>query len=226
VSARSGRGLAAVALIVAAVCVSLGLWQTRRLGERRARNAAIAARREAPSLELRGRLSADSVRQRSVRVTGVLDYARQRTWPGRTVDGVPGVAILTPLRLGDGTAVFVDRGWVPSPDARHVDLERTRERDSVTLDGLALPAPRAPGDVVPDALTDSLPYPVASYVVQWLPESGRFSDSPLPVRRWPAPALDDGPHLSYAIQWFAFAAIALGGMVAVWRQAGRPRGSS
>jgi len=212
-----------VALLVAAVCVGLGLWQVRRLGERRAHNAAMAVRREAPPIVLRGRLALDRVRYRSVRVTGVLDYARQRTWPGRTVDGVPGVAILTPVRLEDGTAVFVDRGWVPSPDARHVELERTRERDTVSLDGLALPAPRARGDVDPAALRDSLPYPIAPYVVQWLPRGAAFSDSPLPVRRWPAPALDDGPHLSYAIQWFAFAAIALGGMAAWLRQAGASR---
>jgi surfeit locus 1 family protein len=30
-------------------------------------------------------------------------------------------------------------------------------------------------------------------------------------RRISMPALDDGPHLSYAIQWFGFALIALGG---------------
>jgi cytochrome oxidase assembly protein ShyY1 len=30
--------------------------------------------------------------------------------------------------------------------------------------------------------------------------------------------LDDGPHRSYAVQWFCFAAIALGGAVAVIRR--------
>ena len=33
--------------------------------------------------------------------------------------------------------------------------------------------------------------------------------------RLPPPALDEGPHLSYAIQWFSFAAIALIGGTAV-----------
>ena len=36
--------------------------------------------------------------------------------------------------------------------------------------------------------------------------------------RLPPPRLDDGPHLSYAIQWFAFAAIALAGAVVVARR--------
>jgi cytochrome oxidase assembly protein ShyY1 len=134
------------------------------------------------------------------------------------------VAVLTPLRLADGSAVFVDRGWVPSPDARAIDPTRTREADTATVTGLGVRAPRAPGDVDPVALADSLPYPLAAFVIQWLPAGDGFSDSPLPVRRWPAAELDDGPHLSYAIQWFAFAAIALGGMVAVVRQAREPRG--
>lgn len=218
-----GLGLAGAALVAAALCSGLGGWQLHRLGERRARNAAIAARRAAPPLALRGGVPADSVEHRRVLATGVLDYPRQRVWPGRTHQGVPGVTILTPLRLADGTAVFVDRGWVPSPDGQHVDLARTREHDTVTVVGLARRAPRAPGDVDPRALGDSLPYAVAPFVVQWLPAGEGFSDSPMPVRRWPAVALDDGPHLSYAIQWFAFAAIALGGMVAVLRQARRPR---
>ena len=218
-----GTGLALVALAVAAVCVRLGVWQLDRLRERRTRNAAIVARREAPPLDIVGRVPADSVWQRVVRVTGVLDYTAERVWPGRTVEGVPGVAILTPLRLADGTAVFVDRGWVPSPDARRVDLGRARERDTVTVGGLGLRAPRAAGDVDPAALADSLPYPIAPFVVQWLPAASAYADSPLPVRRWPAPVLDDGPHLFYAIQWLAFAAIALGGMVAVVREGRRGR---
>ena len=39
--------------------------------------------------------------------------------------------------------------------------------------------------------------------------------SPAPRRSSP-PALDDGPHLNYAIQWFAFAGIAFGGAAALW----------
>jgi cytochrome oxidase assembly protein ShyY1 len=39
-------------------------------------------------------------------------------------------------------------------------------------------------------------------------------------RRVELPPLDDGPHLSYAIQWFAFATIAVGGAV-LWLRKGR-----
>lgn len=218
---RGRVGLVAVALVTAAICMQLGRWQLERLDQRRARNAAIAARRAAPPLELGGRLPADSVWQRRVRAHGVLDYAHERVWPGRTMHGVPGVALLTPLRLADGSAVFVDRGWVPSADGRHVDLARTRERDTVTVAALGVRAPRGPGDADPVALADSLPYALAPFTLQWLPDGATFSVSPLPVRRWAAPALDDGPHLAYALQWFAFAVIAIGGALALLRTAQR-----
>jgi surfeit locus 1 family protein len=216
--------LVGIAVLVSAVCVRLGLWQLDRRMERRTRNAWIAARRATPPVALgtgRGvEPPADSLWQRRVVVRGTFDWARQRVWAGRTVDGVPGAALLTPLRLADGTTVFVDRGWVPAPDARTVDPAATREADTATVTGLLLRAPRGPGDVDPTRLGDADLRPV---VVVWAPDSGRYSASPLPVRRWPAPALDDGPHLGYAIQWFSFAAIALGGAAALLFQ-GRPRG--
>jgi surfeit locus 1 family protein len=148
----------------------------------------------------------------------VSDYDRERVWLGRTFDGAPGVAIVTPIRLADGSAVLVDRGFAPSPDARRVDLAATREGDTLTVSGLALRAPRGRGDADPRALADSFPYALAPVVVQWLPDGGAFSGSRIPLRRWPAAPLNDGPHRSYAIQWFAFAAVALGGAVAVLRR--------
>ena len=50
-----------------------------------------------------------------------------------------------------------------------------------------------------------LPYPLLPVLVRQTPDSGL---APLP-HRLPAPELSEGPHLSYAIQWFAFAAMTL-----------------
>jgi len=43
---------------------------------------------------------------------------------------------------------------------------------------------------------------------------------------WPAPEPGDGPHLSYAIQWFAFAGIVILGMGALIRKQAREREAS
>jgi len=198
--------LAIVAVLVAALCVGAGIWQLDRLSQRRARNAGLAARLALPPLELRAGTSADSARQRRVRARGVYDFTAERTWPGRSFDGTPGVALITPLRLADGAAVLVDRGWVPSADAFHVDHAAYREPDSAFVEGIAFVPPRGRADVDPAGF---LPF-----VLQLVtPEPARG----LP-RRWPAPAFDNGPHLSYAIQWFSFAVIALVGTAVMIRK--------
>ena len=198
--------LAIVAVLVAAACVAAGIWQLDRLAQRRARNAGLSARLALPPLELRGGISADSARQRRVVARGVYDFSAERTWPGRSFDGTPGVALITPLRLADGAAVLVDRGWVPSPDAFHVDPAAYREPDTGIVEGIAFVPPRGRGDVNPAGF---LPF----VLQQVTPAPSRG----LP-RRWPAPAFDNGPHLSYAIQWFSFAVIALVGTAVMIRK--------
>jgi len=84
--------LAIGAVIVAAGCIGAGIWQLDRLAGRRARNAVLAARLALPALEVRRGLSADSARQRRVTARGVYDFAAERTWPGRSFEGTPGVA--------------------------------------------------------------------------------------------------------------------------------------
>jgi surfeit locus 1 family protein len=195
-----------VAIGIAAACVRLGIWQIARLQERRAANAAIATREGAPVLDLSGDESLDSVQWRRVRVAGAYDYAREQVWTGRTFQGVPGVALLTPLRVARGRDVWVNRGWVPSPDAHQIDQARWREADTATVAGIALPHPGLPY-VVDDTLapTDRAPDPS--------------------IQRWPGPVLSDGPHLSYVIQWFSFAAIILGGSLMLFRKRASSRRS-
>ena len=204
----------AIAVAVAAGCVRLGVWQVDRLQQRRARNTQVRAARERPAVEAHAGLPADSAASRRVHAAGRYDYAHQQLWRGRAYEGVPGVALVTPLLLAGGSAVFVDRGWAPSPDAAHVDEQAYREPDTTEVLGLGFRAPRGRGDVNPAALGDSLPYPVLPFIVQQLPPSTAVN-RPLPpgLIRWPPPPLDDGPHLSYAIQWFCFAVIILVGSV-------------
>jgi surfeit locus 1 family protein len=212
------RAALAGALLIAAACVRLGVWQLDRLRQRRARNAHVLATRSRPPIPVAGSLSTDSARDRRLFARGAYDYARERLWHGRSYEGVPGVDLVTPLRLPDGTAVLVDRGWAPSPDGYHVDQGAYREGDSAEVLGIGVTAPRAPGDVDPAALRDSLPYPLLLFVIQELPNAPSSPTSPnLHQRpaRWPAPELSDGPHLSYAIQWFSFAVIIVVGSFAL-----------
>ena len=57
---------------------------------------------------------------------GRFDLDRQIVKVGRPMDGIPGVVVIAPLVLGDGSAILVERGWAPSPDARRVELRVAR----------------------------------------------------------------------------------------------------
>src|SRR5438034_1230846 len=130
-----------------------------------------------------------------------------------------------PLRLSSDAAVFVDRGWAPSADALHVDRAALREGEAATVTGLAYAAPRGRGDVDPTRLTDSLPYSIAPFIIQAL-HSDRPTVRPSDLVYWPAPEPGDGPHLSYAIQWFAFAGTVILAMGALIRKQAREREAS
>jgi len=209
---------AAIALAAAALFVRLGLWQLDRLGQRRARNELLATRLAAAPAPWS---DTTAVRYRRVTLTGVPDYEREIVLVGRSRGGSPGVNLVTPLRRrGSDTAVLVNRGWVYAPDATTVDHARWRGADTLAVEGYveAFSEP-GPGDLPAHqrlarrlshrAVAASFPYPIAPVYVVAL-DGGRppRADAPAPP---PVPAPDDGPHLGYALQWFAFAAIAVVG---------------
>jgi surfeit locus 1 family protein len=65
---------------------------------------------------------------------------------GRVYQGVPGVEVVSPLVLDNGkSAVLVNRGFVPTPDASTVEPDSLREPGTVRVEGIALPIPSGGG---------------------------------------------------------------------------------
>lgn len=215
-------------LTAAAVCARLGVWQLSRLGERRLRNEFVRARLNFPAVPL-GALPSDTalVRFRRAEARGVYDFDREFVLSGRSRNGSPGVYVVTPLRVAGGNeTVLVNRGWVYSPDASAIDLARWRERDSGTVRGFVdlFPAPRAGTPVSPrrprayrwldrPTLERETGRRLAPVVLVARGDTAGMGASRIPVRLDPPP-LDEGPHWNYAVQWFAFAGVALAGLVA------------
>jgi len=129
-------------LLVAAAAVGLGLWQLRRLGARREANRMAAAARAMPPLLVAG---ADSVRlglNRRARLVGLFDEHHEFLLRGRVVQGVPAVLVVTPLRTpGRDTAVLVNRGYVPAPDATDPGAATWSEPGTIEVEGVLLPVP-------------------------------------------------------------------------------------
>ena len=232
--ARRHLWLLGAALLVAAVCVRLGIWQLQRLAERRAYNATVLSASSLPAVELDA-LPEGDIRYRPVIVRGRYDTARELVLANRPRRGSPGVHVLTPLlRAGNDTAILVVRGWVYAPDAAHAALERWRE-DSARGDAgyvraydQAAPGQRPAGtgailrQLQYDAAAERMPYPLAPYLVV-LTGDGADSVSRHPPRL-DSPALGEGNHLSYAFQWFAFAVVAIAGTIVFIRHSRRPAG--
>jgi cytochrome oxidase assembly protein ShyY1 len=129
----------------------------------------------------------------------------QRTESNRSLNGLPGVYVVTPLRFADGTGVLIQRGFAASPDARTVDAARLVEPESTVVEGVLLSAAGRLA-VHPESL--ALGYPLLPLVVR---RTAAVAGMPRGLAVIGLPPLEDGPHLSYAMQWFAFALIALVG---------------
>ena len=104
-------------LVGSAVCVRLGIWQLDRLQQRRTFNAHVEAMWSAPPLTLTGVSMAEgltTMEYRAVQVSGTYDFANQVALRNSYFQGQYGYYLLTPLLLNDGSAVLVERGWIPA----------------------------------------------------------------------------------------------------------------
>lgn len=214
----------AIAVVLGVACVRLAFWQLDRRAERRAYNRSVASRSHGAAVDVQA-LAGDTgvLRYRRARIRGVADYDREIVLGNRSRSGAPGVNLITPVRIpGRDTAVLVNRGWVYSPDAASPAAGSWRESETVSFEGYvdilaagaAAPVTERRPRMIPRMTLASvqarLPYPVAGvYVVAQLPaDSARAG---VPARLQLPVVTDEGPHLSYAVQWFIFATIAFVG---------------
>lgn len=162
---------------------------------------------------------------RRVQVTGRYDPAHQIVVTLRTVGGVGGSEVLTPLRLPDGRAVLVDRGFYAVPDSAPpgdpgiAPVAPGGAVDAVGYLRLAEGTSRPPAAeegqatltrIDPAAAERVLGYPVLS---GYLTLTDSSPTQPAGLTAIAPPSYDTGPYLSYSVQWVIFSVIAVGGLV-------------
>lgn len=225
-------------LVISLLFVRLGLWQLDRRAERAQENQVYATRLASepePLLAVLGSVGSDveSLEFRRVGVTGTFRPDLEVLVRNRTNRlGTAGFHVLTPFELSDGSIVIINRGWVPL-DADQVPLSGFPPPSGmVDMIGLVrLTEVRSLGPVDPegdihifsrvdlDRLSRLYDSSLAPVWLQTLDTGERVLPEPLE----PLAVDDPGPHLSYAVQWFSFAAISVVGYAVVLRQAGRKR---
>ena len=223
--------LIAAVLLVAVAAIGLGRWQLRRLHDRRASNAALQAAGQLLPLRLPDQLptsrSIDSGRR--IIATGHFEPAKQIILRGHVQDDGPGIQIVTPFVFDSSNAVlWVLRGFVKTPDAvTPPDTIPAPAAGTVTIHGVAYAIPVTTDSGAPllhkgvttwkrldrSTARARLPESLATYLILASDSAdvGHLATVALPK-------LNDGPHLSYALQWFGIAlAVITFGAVVLWR---------
>jgi cytochrome oxidase assembly protein ShyY1 len=233
--------LLVVLLIV--LMVNLGFWQLRRMDEKQDRNALIEARMDEPVVAVEdlagpgaGDAAVDEARFRRVEASGTYDPAATVVVRNRSQDGTAGAWLVTPLTLASGDQVGVIRGFVGLDDQGEAPQPAPPEGD-VTVTGLAMDPDRLGGTagrdldefIGTDGVLPVLVQAQASDPADAGPDTAA-AEGPSPASKpspaaeaaglvaIPAPELSEGPHLSYAVQWFIFSTIALVGYPIILRR--------
>jgi cytochrome oxidase assembly protein ShyY1 len=199
-------------LVLTVSFLALGFWQLARNDHKQSLARRARAAYAAPAPDISGSVPPGSRAQ----ATGEYDPRHEVLLRNRVHNEQDGSDVLTPLRLADGTAVLVDRGWTAStstvgPAATGGVVVRgivhtsspLSAGDSVDHAGARLTLPRV--DLA--RIGRDLPYRLRP---EWIEVQ---SQTPVPASDAPAlpvpPPPDQVNHMQYAIEWFGFAAIGI-----------------
>lgn len=212
-----------IVVITVVAFVNLGMWQLRRLDERRALNATVESRMAEDPVDLELLLSTvgtdpKDLEYRRVTAAGTYNVQHEILLQARTLNGVSGHNVVTPLAV-QGMSLAVNRGWVP------IDAQGPPVPDALPPAGivgvagiLRVSEERGPTGAIEDdgsyrkigrldldLLAPQWGPAVIPLYLQLESQDPSQDQYPSPL---PPPEIGEGSHLSYAIQWFIFAAVA------------------
>jgi len=221
-------------LAVMALMLFAARWQWHRYEFKRDRNAAVVQRTKEPEVAVTALLKLGAPftavkpdEWRTVTATGTYEADQQVIIRDRSQNGQGGSHVVTPLLLSDGSVLLVNRGFIdirvatpPAPATGPVTvlgrLRPTQTRGSI--------GPRDPATGHLDALVrldvarlaQQIPQPVLPGYVELIAQQPSLTASdPAPI---PLPDNDNGPHLSYMVQWIIFTICAAVGWAIVVRR--------
>jgi cytochrome oxidase assembly protein ShyY1 len=229
---RRWGGYLAVVVVFAIACGLLSWWQWARRAEAVAEIERVAVNYDAtpvPVAEALPELDAwsDDDEWLPVELTGRYLPDQQLLVRNRPYNGSSGFEVLVPFELVDGRIFVVDRGWVPigssieAPDA----VPAPPDGELTVVARLKPGEPTLLGRTAPAGQLATIHLPSVAELVGDDTYIGAYgllaSEDPAPAER-PAPAIrpeaDEGPHLSYALQWIAFGILAFIALIWAFRR--------
>lgn len=215
------------AVSVVVLFVILGFWQLSRLDQRRAANAVIVARTDAPTLELTAPPSGPDLEFRTFRAEVTYLESDLARVVNRSQGEVAGEWVVAVVEMADGSPIAVNRGFVPVNADITLDPVPSGPvvlsgwlRNSVETEGWFAVEDSGEGELMPrfdtQAVADRWGERLPTVFLQIAPDlSVATASFPDPV---PLPPLGEGPHLGYAAQWFIFSILGVGFYLALLRR--------
>ena len=229
---RRWAGYLALTILFAAVCSGLGLWQLSRRAEALTEMSKVETNYAAepiPLTDALGDLDSFSESQKWLPVVMTGTYLRddELIVRNRPLKINPGFEVLTPLLLSDGSVFIVNRGWLPTgetadaptsvpvaPSGEVTVVARLKAGEPLLAGRSATGNQIATINLEDVAGRLDLPTYTGAYGLM-ASEDPAPDERPVAVTR---PIRDEGPHLSYAFQWFVFAVMGFVGLGWAMRQ--------
>lgn len=216
---RRWLGYLALAVVFAVTCFFLGRWQWHRFEVKNTRADRISAHYDATPIPLSDVLATPSAplppgrEWTPITATGTYDATKLLLVRNRPLDGNYGYEVLVPLQIPHAGALLVDRGWVangrtasdrpevPATPAGPVTVTGWLREGEPSL-GRDMPL----GQLASINLTEAsrqLHEPTYQTYVILKGEHGAPGQKIVRPQALEPPSVDKGPHLAYAIQWWA-----------------------
>lgn len=227
-------GYFVLVVVFAIASCGFGNWQFDRRAEAQHAIALVEAnydREPVPVTDVLRSLDAyeESQQWTPVLLTGTYLADEEFLVRNRPYRGGPGFEVLSPLLLEDGTVFMVNRGWLPTGSAQdEPDVVPPAPSGTVTVVArLKAGEPTLPGRTSPEGTNQlaTIHLPEAAARLDREVYTGAYglvaSQDPAPAEAplvAPKPEPDEGPHLSYALQWYVFAILAFIGLGWALRQ--------
>lgn len=226
VFSRRWAGYLALTVLFAIICCALGTWQLNRRAEALAEIVKVDSNFDSTPISVGEALPQldsfdESQKWLQVELSGTYLVDDELLVRNRPLNISPGFEVLTPLLLNDGSVFVVNRGWLPTGEAQDApDVVPAPPSGPVTVvvrlkaGEPTLAGRTASGNQIATINLDDIaervdkPTYTGAYGLM-VSEDPATAERPVAVTR---PVRDEGPHLSYAFQWYVFALMAFIGL--------------
>ena len=206
-----------LATLFAASCVALASWQFDRRDQAVSKITRMVANYDKAPLvfEVISDLSLEQITPYEwtpVALEGKYLPDKELLVRNRPIAGQPGFLQLVPFELNSGDLVIIERGWIPADSNLAPATSFTPAMDTKSLTARVKLSELTPNRDSPsgfvtsihlDSLADLLGENLEQeFYLRLVSEEPTVASAPQPLGK---PILDEGNHLSYAVQWILFA---------------------